>query len=112
MARIRAFSAIGGGALSEANMTSSSVSYQSVTPDCDTILFGEIHINTTVANNGTIGTVSPAPANDTVGVATLKNDISGRRVVKLKTNGELVNEGGNTMVAGYDWVFQLAYKKA
>ena len=109
--RVRANNASGGG-LADASMTSSVVTYTGGTSDCDTILFGEIHINTTVANNGTIGTVSPAPANDTVGVATLKNDISGRRIVKLKTNGELVNEGGNTMVAGYDWVFQLAYKKA
>lgn len=103
---------IQGGGLDEANMTSSVVTYQNASSDCDTILFGEIHVNTTIANNGTIGTVSPAPATDTIGVATVKNDISGRRVVKLKTNGELVNEGGNTMVAGYDWLFQLAYKKA
>ena len=111
--RVRANNASGGGGgLADASMTSSSVTYTGGTSDCDTILFGEIHINTTVANYGIIGTVSPAPANDTVGVATLKNDISGRRVVKLKTNGELVNEGGNTMVAGYDWEFKLAYKKA
>ena len=92
-------------------MTSNSVSYQSVTPDCDTILSCKIHVNAQIAaNNGLIGTVTPAPAADTYGVAVYNG--SGTRTIKLQTDGKLINVTNATMVVGYDWDIQLAYKKA
>ena len=100
-----------GGGLDEANMTSSVVTYQGVLSDCDTILSCKIHVNTQIAaNNGVIGTVTPAPATDTFGVAVY--DGSGTRTIKLQTDGTLINVTNATMVAGYDWDISLAYKKA